>query len=169
MELAGIEVVENRATSESAQDARLPRWAMAIWSTTAMIAALHVATGAATGAVLRSRALAIALGPALHLAGDFVPHRDFVNRNADLATGLGGTIVLGLRYGPTHPITLGAVSAAAPDLEHLFPRLLPARAKLFHGRRGWHRTGELTIGAQLLIAAGLIGLLAMTKPRLHGL
>jgi hypothetical protein len=132
-----------------------------------MIAAVHVATGAANGALLRSRTLAIALGPALHVAGDFVPHRDFVNRNVDLATGLGSAIILGLRYGPTHPITLGAVSAAAPDLEHLFPRLRPAGVKLFHGRRGWHRTGELSIGTQLLIAGALIGLLATSKPRLR--
>jgi len=39
-----------------------------------VIVSLHVATGAALGAAVRSRSLALLLGPALHLAGDRVPH-----------------------------------------------------------------------------------------------
>lgn len=112
----------------------------------------------------RSRVLAVLLGPALHLAGDRVPHQDFESRNFELASGVGGAVLLALCYGPAHPVTLGAVSAAAPDLEHLFPVLRPAGVKLFHGRRGWHRYGPLPPRVQLSVAALVIGLLAVWRP-----
>jgi hypothetical protein len=130
-----------------------------------VISALHVASGAALGAVTRSRVLALVLGPPLHLAGDRVPHQDIENRNFDLASGLGAAVLLALRYGPSHPVTLGAVSAAAPDLEHFLPSLRPAGAKLFHGRRGWHRSGPLQAHTQLAAAALVVGVLATRRPR----
>jgi hypothetical protein len=133
----------------------------------AVIASLHVASGAAVGAATRSRVLAVLLGPALHLAGDRVPHRDIANRNFELASGLVGAMLLALRYGPAHPVTLGAVSAAAPDLEHLFPILRPAGTKLFHGRRGWHRSGRLSPRVQLSVAVIVIGLLVVHGPHLR--
>jgi hypothetical protein len=132
-----------------------------------MISALHVASGAALGAVTRSRVLALALGPPLHLAGDRVPHQDIESTSVDLASGLGTAVLLALRYGPMHPVTLGAVSAAAPDLEHLLPFLRPSGAKLFHGRRGWHRAGPLQAHTQLAVAALVVGVLATRRPRLH--
>jgi hypothetical protein len=130
-----------------------------------MIALMHVATGAAAGAIVRSRLAAIALGPALHLAGDYVPHRDFDNQTVDLGTGVTGAVLLALRHGPTHPVTLGALGAAAPDLEHLFPILRPGGAKLFHGRRGWHRSGRLSAGIQVYVAIAIIATLAVKPPR----
>lgn len=130
-----------------------------------MISALHVASGAVLGVVTRSRVLALALGPALHLAGDRVPHQDIENRSFDLASGLGTAALLALRYGPVHPVTVGAVSAAAPDLEHLLPCLRPAGAKLFHGRRGWHRSGPLRAETQLVVAVLVVGVLAARRPR----
>jgi hypothetical protein len=133
----------------------------------AVISLLHVASGAAAGAVMRSRTLALVVGPALHLAGDRVPHQDIESRNFELASGLGGAALLALRYGPAHPVTLGALSAAAPDVEHLFPFLRPAGVKLFHGRRGWHRSGWLPSGLQLSVAAVVIGLLAIHRPGLR--
>jgi hypothetical protein len=130
-----------------------------------MIALMHVATGAAAGAVVRSRVAALALGPALHLACDYVPHRDLENRTVDLGTGVTGAMLLALRHGPTHPMTLGALGAAAPDLEHLFPILRPRGAKLFHGRRGWHRSGRLSAGVQLSVAIAVIAALTVKAPR----
>ena len=41
-----------------------------------MIVSLHVATGALGGALVRSRPLALALGPVLHVAADRVRHED---------------------------------------------------------------------------------------------
>jgi hypothetical protein len=132
-----------------------------------MVSALHVASGAAAGALTGSRLFALALGPALHLAGDRVPHRDLESRSLELGSSLAGAALLTLRYGPLHPVTLGALSAAAPDLEHLFPRLRPAGEKLFHPRRGWHRSGALGTNVQLLAAALVIGVLAVRRPALR--
>lgn len=129
-------------------------------TTERMIASLHVASGAAAGAVTRSRTLAVLLGPALHLAADWVPHRDMEARTFELASSAFGVILLAFRRGPTHPVTLGALSAAAPDLEHFFPVLRPGGSKLFHDRRGWHRWGRLSPQVQLIVAAAVIGLLA---------
>jgi hypothetical protein len=128
-----------------------------------VIASAHVATGAAAGALTRSRSLAILLGPALHLAADWVPHRDIADRRFELASGAFGIILLAWRRGPTHPVTLGAVSAAAPDLEHFFPLLRPRGSKLFHDRRGWHRRGRLSPQIQLTAAAAVTGFLLVRK------
>jgi len=130
-----------------------------------VISSLHVASGAAVGAVTRARLLALLLGPPLHLAGDRVPHQDIDDMRFELASGIGSAILLALRYGPTHPVTIGGLSAAAPDLEHLFPALRPAGSKLFHGRRGWHRYGRLPPRTQLAGAAVVIGALAIWRPR----
>jgi len=132
-----------------------------------VIVALHVATGAAAGAATRSRALAVLLGPALHLAGDRVPHRDIPNRRFEIASGILAISLLAVARGPTDPATLGAIAASAPDLEHLFPALRPGGSKLFHGRRGWHRSGRFSAPAQLLIAGAIIGSLAARGPRLR--
>jgi hypothetical protein len=129
-----------------------------------VIASLHVASGAALGALTGSRMLAVVAGPVLHLAADRVPHRDIENRNVDLVSGVVCAATLALRYGPTHPVTLGGMAAAAPDLEHVWPALRPAGAKLFHGRRGWHRTGRLSVGVQLAAALVVIGLLTVRRP-----
>ena len=104
-----------------------------------MIVALHVATGAALGAATGSRLAAILLGPALHLAGDRVPHRDFHSPRIEIGTGVAGVALLAVRRGPLDPATLGAVASSAPDLEHVLPFLRPGGRKIFHDRVGWHR------------------------------
>ena len=125
-----------------------------------VIVSLHVASGAAAGAAMRSRTLAVLCGPVLHLAGDRVPHRDIPNRRFEVASGLLCVTLLAIRRGSLHPVTAGALSAAAPDLEHLFPLLRPGGSKLFHGKRGWHRSGRLPVAAQLLLAGAIVGALA---------
>jgi hypothetical protein len=124
-----------------------------------VIASLHVATGAALGALTGSRRAALALGPPLHLACDWVPHEDIADRRFEIRSGLFGLALLALSRGPLDPATLGACSAAAPDLEHIFPRLRPHGRKLFHSGRGWHRSGHLRSDVQLALAGAIIGLL----------
>ena len=122
-----------------------------------MIVSLHVASGAAVGALSRSRLRASVIGPALHLVGDRVPHQDIPSRRFEITSGAAGILLLAVCRGPFEPATLGAVAASAPDLEHVFPFLRPRGQKLFHGRRGWHRSGGLSASAQLLIAGAAIG------------
>jgi hypothetical protein len=98
-----------------------------------VIVSLHVAMGGALGALTGSRLAALALGPPLHLACDRVPHKDIADRRFEIRSGLFGLALLALWRGPLDPATLGAASAAAPDLEHIFPRLRPHGRKLFHG------------------------------------
>jgi hypothetical protein len=131
-----------------------------------MIVSLHVATGAAAGLLAGSRRRAILLGPALHLAGDRMPHQDIASRRFEITSGVAGLALLAARRGPLSPATLGAMSASAPDLEHIFPALRPRGKKLFHGMRGWHRSGAFPANVQLLIAGVILGLLA--APRRNG-
>jgi len=121
-----------------------------------VIVSLHVATGAVAGAATRSRLLALALGPPLHLAGDRVPHRDMRSQTLDTACGIACLAVLAACRGLDDPATVGAVAAAAPDLEHVFRLPRPGGSKLFHGRRGWHRRGRFPVAAQLALAALLV-------------
>jgi hypothetical protein len=128
-----------------------------------VIVSLHVATGAAAGAASASMVGAIVLGPILHLAGDRVPHRDIGSRRFEIGSGLFCLVLLAGKRGPLDPATIGAVASASPDLEHIFPLLRPRGRKLFHGRRGWHRSGRLSAQVQLLLAGVMIG--ALISPR----
>jgi hypothetical protein len=124
-----------------------------------MIVTLHVASGAALGAATGSRAVAVLGGPVAHLLGDRVPHQDIASRRFEIASGIACVALLAARRGPLDPATLGAVSASAPDLEHVFPSLRPGGRKLFHGRLGWHRSGGLGARAQLVLAGAVLGYL----------
>jgi hypothetical protein len=123
-----------------------------------VIVSLHVASGAAAGALARSRRRAVLIGPLLHVAGDRVPHEDIASRRFEIASGVAGVLLLAARRGPFDPATLGALAASAPDLEHVFPSLRPGGRKLFHGRHGWHRSGRFPATAQLLLAGAILGL-----------
>jgi hypothetical protein len=123
-----------------------------------VIVSLHVATGGAAGALLRSRVLALALGPALHLAGDRVPHEDIPDRSFEIGSGLFALGLLAARRGPFDPAVLGGAAASAPDLEHIVPWLRPRGEKLFHRGVGGHGAG-ISTEAQLLLAGALVGLL----------
>jgi hypothetical protein len=125
-----------------------------------MIVSLHVASGAAMGALVRSRPRALLIGPFLHLAEDRVPHQDILDRRFEIASGAAGVLLLAARRGPFDAATLGAVATAAPDLEHVVPWLRPRGQKLFHGRHGWHRSGRFSAAAQLLLAGAILGVLS---------
>jgi hypothetical protein len=130
-----------------------------------VIVSLHVATGAAAGAASGSRLTALLLGPILHLAGDRLPHQDIRSRRFEIGSGLASLVLLAGRRGPLDPATLGAAASSAPDLEHVLPFLRPGGRKLFHGRRGWHRSGPLPATVQLVVAGAIVGFLLGSKPR----
>jgi hypothetical protein len=128
-----------------------------------VIVSLHVATGAAAGAVVGSPVRALLLGPALHLAADRVPHRDIASRRFEIWSGAAALALLAARRGPLDPATLGAVASSAPDLEHVLPSLRRRGRKLFHGTRGWHRSGTFPATVQLLFAGTILGFVLATR------
>lgn len=123
-----------------------------------MIVSLHVAVGGAAGALVRSRPLALLLGPPLHVAGDHVPHEDIPDRSFEIGSGLVALGLLAARRGPFDPAVLGGAVAATPDLEHLVPWLRLRGEKLFHRGGGRHGVG-ISAEAQLLLAGAVVGLL----------
>ena len=124
-----------------------------------MIVSLHVATGGAAGALTRSRAAALALGPVLHALGDAIPHRDIPSRRFEVGSGVACVLALLVRHGPTSPVTIGALAASAPDLEHVLPRLGERELFPSHRFRGWHREGGVPAWAQLVAAGAILALL----------
>jgi hypothetical protein len=124
-----------------------------------MIVAMHVATGAAGGAVVRSRLGAALLGLGLHAAGDRMPHEDIGSRRFEVVSGVFGVLALVAVRGPLDAATVGAVAAAAPDVEHIVRLPRPGGRKLFPSHRipGFHRPGGVPAQAQLVIAGLLLG------------
>jgi len=122
-----------------------------------VIVSLHVATGAAAGALTRSRPIALLLGPVLHVAADHVPHEDIPDLRFEIGSGVAALVLLGVGRGWLEPAVLGGAAAAAPDLEHIVPWLRPAGRKIFHW--GGHPSGGISKSAQLLVAGALIGYL----------
>jgi hypothetical protein len=123
-----------------------------------VIVSLHVATGAAMGAAVRSRTLALLLGPPLHLAGDRVPHEDIPDRSFEIGSGLVALGLLAVRRGLFDPAVLGGAAASMPDLEHLVPWLRLHGEKVFHRGGGRHGVG-MPVEAQLVLAGAILGLL----------
>jgi hypothetical protein len=130
-----------------------------------VIVALHVASGAAAGAVTRSRLQALLIGPALHLAGDRLPHEDSHSARFEIGSGLAALVLLAARRGPLDPATIGGAASSAPDLEHVLPILRPGGRKLFHDRLGWHRAGRFPVFLQLLLAGAILGALSASARR----
>jgi len=136
-----------------------------------VISSLHVATGAAAGALLGSRRAALVVGPLLHVAGDRMPHHDIGWRNFELWTSIGGVVALVVSRGPFDPATVGAFTSAIPDAEHVlrFPR--PGGKKLFPSHRlaGWHRPGGVPASVQVVTAGAILaGLVAAGLARRRG-
>jgi hypothetical protein len=132
-----------------------------------VIVSLHAATGAAMGAAVRSPVAAMLLGPVLHVAGDRVPHRDIANRRFEITSGVAAVTLLGLVRGPLDSATVGALATCAPDVEHVIRLPRPGGSKLFHGRRGWHRSGRFSAPAQLLLAGFVLGWLCSPQKSAH--
>ena len=124
-----------------------------------MIVSLHVATGAAGGALAGSRSRAIVLGLVLHALGDRMPHQDIGSRRFEIRSGLACALALAARFGPLSPITIGALASSAPDIEHVIRLPRPGGRKVFPSHRipGWHRAGGVPAWAQLLAAGAILG------------
>jgi hypothetical protein len=121
-----------------------------------VIVSLHVAIGGAAGALVRSRPLALLLGPPLHVAGDRVPHEDIPDQSFEIGSGLLALGLLAARRGPFDAAVLGGAAASLPDLEHVLPWLRPGGELLFHQGRGRHGVG-ITVEAQLVLAGAMVG------------
>jgi hypothetical protein len=128
-----------------------------------VIVTLHVATGAAAGALLGSRNQALAAGLVLHALGDHMPHHDINSQRFEIGSGLAAVCALALRYGPTSPAVFGALAASLPDIEHVVPLPRPGGKKLFPSHRveGWHRSGGVPAWAQLVAAGAILGLVLL--------
>jgi hypothetical protein len=121
-----------------------------------VIVSLHVATGGALGALVRSRPLALLLGPLLHMAGDQVPHEDIDDESFEIGSGLLALGLLAASRGPLDAAVLGGAAAAMPDLEHVVPWLRPRGEMLFHRHPGRHGAG-IAAGSQLVLAGATVG------------
>jgi hypothetical protein len=132
-----------------------------------VIVSLHVATGAAAGALAGTRGRALAVGPLLHLAGDVMPHQDIASRRFEIASGVLAVVALAASRGPLDPAVVGALAASAPDVEHVVRLPRPRGRKLFpsHRVRAWHRSGGVPASVQLLVAGALIGALIRLPAR----
>ena len=130
-----------------------------------MIVALHVAAGAAAGALAGSRPRAIALGLALHGAQDAVPHHDIPSRRFEAASGLGCSPFSRSDVASSIRPRLGGAACAAPDLEHVLPLPRPGGRELYPSHRveGWHQEGGVPAWAQLA-TAGVIVALVVGRP-----
>jgi hypothetical protein len=124
-----------------------------------VITSLHVASGAVGGAAVRSRPAAAALGFALHLVGDLIPHDDIPSPDFELWSGLAALALVAAVRGPFDPATVGAAAASSPDLEHILRLPRPGGRKLFPSHRisALHQAGGVPTWAQLLIAGVLLG------------
>ncbi len=133
-----------------------------------MVTSLHVATGAAVGMLARSRREGVLFGLVSHAVGDRVPHQDNASRRFEIASAAGGILFLALIRGPIDRVTVGAVAASLPDVEHVIRLPRPGGRKLFPSHRvhGWHRSGGLPAWAQVLTAGLILG--AVATPRAFG-
>lgn len=122
---------------------------------------MHVAGGAAIGALVGSRSTAALAGFALHGLQDAVPHHDIPSRRFEAVSGLVLLAALAARRGPLDPAVIGGVFCAAPDLEHVLPLPKPGGRDLYPSHRveGWHQDGGVPTWAQLAAAAVIVGAL----------
>jgi hypothetical protein len=132
-----------------------------------MIVSLHVASGAAAGALLGSRRRAAVVGAALHALGDRIPHQDIGSHWYETLSGGACLLAVAIVRGPLDPATIGAAASSTPDLEHILSLPRPGGRKLFpsHRVRGWHRAGGISASAQLLLAGFLLGAVLANRAR----
>jgi hypothetical protein len=132
-----------------------------------LIVSMHVATGAVGGVLTGSPVAAAVLGPVLHFVGDRIPHEDIASRRFEVVSGVAGVLALAAVRGPFDPATIGAVTSAAPDVEHVLRLPRPGGRKLFPSHRipGWHRPGGVSARVQLVVAGALLGAVLATGRR----
>jgi hypothetical protein len=135
-----------------------------------VIVAMHVAAGAAAGALTASRAGAVAAGLVLHGLQDAIPHEDISSRRFETASGVALLAVLAVRRGLFDPTTLGGAACAAPDLEHVLPLPRPGGRELYPSHRveGWHQEGGFPAWAQLAAAGVIVAAVIRRRRDEHG-
>jgi len=127
---------------------------------------MHVASGAAAGALAGTRRRALVVGLVLHGLGDRLPHQDIASRRFEMRSGL---VLIGLvagARGPFSPAVAGAIASSAPDIEHVWRLPRPGGRKLYptHRFHGWHRAGGVPAWLQLLVAGALVGAVIGSAP-----
>jgi hypothetical protein len=132
-----------------------------------VIVSLHVATGAAVGALAGDRRRAVLLGLVAHAAGDRMRHQDIPSHRYELLSGGAALLAIALRRGIFDPATIGAAAGSAPDIEHIVRLPRPGGRKLFpsHRIRGFHRSGGVSAQMQLLVAGMILGALLAPRAR----
>ena len=147
-----------------------------------MIQLAHVATGALAARALSAYVLewraanglpgelglrdAFIAGVVTHAAMDVIPHGEVHDEQFELVSGAVGVLALAARHGWASPITVGAIGAIVPDMEHL-PQGIGLRLKpLFPTHRwgvlhGWE-TKPFAIPAwlQAVLGGAVIGAFA---------
>ncbi len=149
-----------------------------------MLVTNHVLAGAAIGAVLHRRpTLAFAAGVASHVAMDSLPHwglprgPESHDRFLEVAKrdGLAGLAGIALLAGPAGPIRSGVLAGIAgatildvdKPARHFFDHNpVPAPIQAFHERI--QREAPHRMRAELVVAAGLLGLSALLVARRRG-
>ena len=130
---------------------------------------MHVASGAAAGALLGSRGRALAAGPLLHFVCDVVPHEDIPSLRFEIGSGVALLGLVAAVRGPLDPAVFGAAASSAPDLEHVVRLRRAGGRKLFptHRFRGLHPRGGVRAWVQLLIAGAIVGATIGLPPKLR--
>lgn len=136
-----------------------------------MIQLAHVATGALAGHGRSGLRDAFLTGLVTHAAMDVIPHGEVHDEYFELFTGAAGVVALAARHGWASPITIGAIGAIVPDMEHIpqvfgvrVPALFPTHR--FGVLHGWE-TKPLAIPAwlQAVLGGAVIGAFVALRRR----
>ena len=104
-------------------------------------------------------------GPLLHFLADVTPHQDIASRRFEIRSGVLLLTLIAARRGPMSPEIVGALAAAAPDIEHVLPLPRPGGRKLFptHRVHTLHPSGGVRAWTQLIAAGVIVGLLVSIR------
>lgn len=131
-----------------------------------MIQLAHVATGALAGRRCDGPLAAFVAGMTTHAVMDVAPHGEVHDEAFEMVSGAAGVVAIALRHGWRSPITLGAIGAIVPDMEHIPPHVGIPLPALFPTHRigaihGWeHKPLAIPAWLQAILGGAIIGALA---------
>jgi hypothetical protein len=123
----------------------------------------HVATGALAGRGRNGALEAFIAGVVTHAVMDVAPHGEVHDEQFELVSGAAGVLALAARFGWTSPITMGAIGAIVPDMEHLPQGLGIRQPALFPTHRygvthGWeHKPFAIPAWLQAVLGGAIVG------------